>query len=150
MSVQDERGHWKFYADEKPNPYTKCEKCYELWGDGRSNYHNKGYCQKYSYEEYLKLKNDYPAKTYDDFSKEREINWGNQTYIPEIWKIEKDTIYAAISALKLGLEYAKETLIIHDQQLGRSLKRHREWAENIEIDIKEIQQALDKLKNENN
>jgi hypothetical protein len=71
-------------------------------------------------------------------------------YQPEIWKVEKDTIYAAISAVEAGLEYAKECLAIHDTGLGRTTLKNKNWAETIEKDIRELTKTLAMLKNERN
>lgn len=72
--------------------------------------------------------------------------FGFAEYIPEIWGVKKDTIYAAISALEAGLEYAQECLADHDQKLGRTIRRNREWAETIEEDIKKIKKSIEELK----
>jgi hypothetical protein len=71
-------------------------------------------------------------------------------YQPEIWKVEKDTIYAAISAVEAGLEYAKECLAVHDTSLGRTTLKNKNWAETIEKDIRELTKTLAMLKNERN
>lgn len=45
----------------------KCEVCGELIEAWKNEYHKK-YCKDYSYEEYLKLMNDYPAKKRNSFN----------------------------------------------------------------------------------
>lgn len=60
--------------------------------------------------------------------------------------LKKDAIYAAIVALEAGLEYAQECLIEHDTKLGRTIRRNKEWAENIEIDIEKIKKSIEELK----
>lgn len=72
--------------------------------------------------------------------------FGSSEYIPEKVTLLKDSIYAAISALEAGLEYAQECLLEHDRRLGRTIRRNREWAENIEIDIKKIKKSIEELK----
>lgn len=112
---------------------AKCQNCSEETDAFFLDYHSNGYCLNYSYEEYLNLKNGYPAKPYI------------QEYIPEIWQVEKDLIYALKLAAKNGLEYAEECLTEHDARLGRTIRRNREWAENIESDIKQMKQTLETL-----
>jgi len=55
MSVEDEKTH-------------KCYKCGQRFKNGQSKYHDF-YCQKYSYEEFLKLMNEYPATEYTEEEK---------------------------------------------------------------------------------
>ena len=53
------------------NPFIKCQNCNSLWGEGsgRDSYHNRGYCRRYSYDEFLKLMNEYPATEYTEEKK---------------------------------------------------------------------------------
>jgi hypothetical protein len=64
-------------------------------------------------------------------------------YEPEIWTVRKDYIYAAIAAIKNGIEYAQMCLAEHDSALGRTTLKNRNWAETMERDIRQMQQALD-------
>ena len=64
------------------------------------------------------------------------------TYQPEIWRVKKDVIYAAIPAVQAGLEYARECLATHDAALGRSTRKNKSWAETVEKDIRQMKQAL--------
>ena len=66
-----------------------------------------------------------------------------QTYQPEIWSVEKDTIYALVLATENAIEYAQECLAKHDQELGRTTKKNKTWAETIERDIERAKIALD-------
>jgi hypothetical protein len=66
-----------------------------------------------------------------------------QTYQAEKRVIEKDTIYALVLAAENGLEYAMECLAIHDQQLGRTTKKNKSWAERMEMDIRQMKLALE-------
>ena len=67
-------------------------------------------------------------------------------YLPEIWSVKKDAIYAAIPAVEAGLEYARECLTTHDSQLGRTTLKNRTWAETIEKDIRHMEKTLVLLK----
>lgn len=72
-----------------------------------------------------------------------------QTYRPEILSgIEKDKIYAAISALQVGLENTQDLLAQHDYSLGRDTRKNRFEAERLENEIRIIGAALDSLKAE--
>lgn len=66
-------------------------------------------------------------------------------YQPEQWTVPKDTIYAAIAALKDGKEYAEELLMRHDEALGRTFKSNREAAEIMERSISKMEAALKSL-----
>jgi hypothetical protein len=64
------------------------------------------------------------------------------TYQPEIWHVEKDTIYAAIPAVASGLECARECLAQHDSALGRTTLKNKTWAETLEKDIRHMERTL--------
>lgn len=66
-------------------------------------------------------------------------------YTPHSWKVEKDTIYTAITAVQNGIEYTKECLAIHDTSLGRSTEKNKIWAETMEYDIRQMEIALELL-----
>jgi hypothetical protein len=70
----------------------------------------------------------------------------NQTYQPECWLVQKDTIYAAYDALKTGLENTQELLCLHDQNLGRTTKSNRMTAEQLEFEIENMKTIIEKLK----
>ena len=67
-------------------------------------------------------------------------------YMPEMWTIRKDAIYAAIESLESGLEYAKSELAAHDSSIGRTILRNKRYAESVEWDIKKMEATLDMLK----
>lgn len=67
-------------------------------------------------------------------------------YIPEIWSVEKDVIYAAILAVESGLEYARECLTAHDSALGRTTHKNKMWAETMEKDIRHMERTLAMLR----
>ena len=67
------------------------------------------------------------------------------TYLPEMWNVKKDTIYAAIAALESGLEYAMECLATHDADLGRTTRKNKTWAVTMEYDIRHMRQTLEAL-----
>jgi hypothetical protein len=69
-----------------------------------------------------------------------------QEYQPEIWKVRKDYIYDAIRGLEMGLDYARESLLQHDTNLGRTIRKNKVWAEMMESDIRYIEKALKNLK----
>ncbi len=68
------------------------------------------------------------------------------SYIPEIWSVEKDTVYSAIYAVEAGLEYTKECLANHDLALGRTTLKNKTWAETMEKDIRRMEVTLKNLK----
>ena len=70
------------------------------------------------------------------------------TYKPEVWEVRKDTIYAAITALDLGLKYARDSLADHDHNIGRTSLGHKLWAETMEAHILKMEDALKALRNE--
>ena len=59
-------------------------------------------------------------------------------YIPEVWSVKKD-------AIESGLEYARQCLCDHDAALGRTTHKNRTWAETIEGDIRQMENARDLL-----
>ena len=63
-------------------------------------------------------------------------------YLPEVWEVKKDAINAAIHAIEAGLEYARQCLTDHDASLGRTTHKNRTWAETIEGDIRQMENAL--------
>ena len=63
-------------------------------------------------------------------------------YIPEVWFVAKDVIYAAIPAVESGLEYARECLTTHDSALGRTTHKNKTWAETMEKDIRHMESTL--------
>jgi hypothetical protein len=67
-------------------------------------------------------------------------------YVQELWTVPKDTIYAAIIAVKNGLVYVNECLATHDRELGRTTKQNSTWAMTMEEDIKQMEIALSLLK----
>jgi hypothetical protein len=69
-----------------------------------------------------------------------------QTYQPEQWVVEKDTIYALVLAAENAIEYARECLAKHDQELGRTTKKNNTWAKTIERDIEQAELALELYK----
>lgn len=69
-----------------------------------------------------------------------------QEYQPEMWNVKKDAIYAAITAVTSGLEYAREALVTHDVSLGRTTHKNRSWAKTMENDIRQMEHALSLLK----
>lgn len=68
------------------------------------------------------------------------------SYQPEIWHVEKDTIYAAIPAVESGLEYARECLAVHEANLGRTTHKNKTWAETMENDIRHMERTLELLR----
>jgi len=65
------------------------------------------------------------------------------SYEPEMLTVRKDYIYAAIHAIKNGIEYAQMCLNEHDTALGRTTLKNRNWAETMERDIRQMKQSLD-------
>lgn len=69
-----------------------------------------------------------------------------RTFEPETWQVKKDTIYAAITAVEDGLEFAKSSLEEHDLNFGRKTKKNKSWAETIEASIRHMELTLEMLK----
>ena len=71
-------------------------------------------------------------------------------YIPEIWSVEKDTIYAAIPAVESGLAYARECLVQHEKDTIYAVKpvtlKNKTWAERMEKDICHMERTLEMLR----
>lgn len=67
-------------------------------------------------------------------------------YRPELLTVKKDYIYAALYAVQNGLDYARECLITHDSNLGRTTLKNRTWAERMEEDIRHMESTLTNLR----
>jgi len=65
-----------------------------------------------------------------------------QEYKPELWTFKKEEACAAIRAIHNGLEYARECLITHETNFGRTTIKNRVWAERMEEDIRRMEHAL--------
>jgi len=65
-----------------------------------------------------------------------------QQYIPDLWTVGKDAIYAAKGALADGIEYTRELLANHDRDLGRNHRSNKIAAEHMEAAIRGMQAAL--------
>jgi len=71
---------------------------------------------------------------------------GLQEYQPELWTIRKDDIYAAIYAVENGLEYARECLMTHESNLGRTTLKNKLRAERMEDDMRHMERLLANLR----
>lgn len=69
-----------------------------------------------------------------------------QSYVPEVWSVEKDTVLALKQAAESGLEYARECLAEHDARLGRTIKKNLSWSLEMEADIRQMENALELYK----
>lgn len=69
----------------------------------------------------------------------------NESYQPEMWTVKKDDIYAAIEAIKSGIEHTRGALADHDATLGRTIAKNKWWAEQMEADIAQMETALKNL-----
>ena len=70
----------------------------------------------------------------------------DQTYVPEMWVVSKDAIYAAREALKIGIEHANDLVNLHDITAGRFTKSNLARAICIEDAIKQMEDAIEGLK----
>jgi hypothetical protein len=75
---------------------------------------------------------------------EVEHTW--PTYEPEMRTVQKDVIYAAITAIETGLDHARENLAQFDATYSRCRPRHKREAEFIEAEIAQMEAALDGLR----
>lgn len=69
-----------------------------------------------------------------------------QTYTPETRTIDKTLLYNSIHALEAGCEYTQELLIKHDISLGRTTRSNTYVAEQMERDIDQMKECINKLK----
>lgn len=67
-------------------------------------------------------------------------------YQPEIWSVDKSDIYSSIYCVSAGLDYTRELLSQHEDNLGRSTRKNRMWAEQMENDIRAMETLLIKLR----
>jgi|688.fasta_scaffold441956_2 hypothetical protein len=67
-------------------------------------------------------------------------------YQPELWTVQKDDIYAAIHALDAGLEHTRSLLGDHDVALGRTTRKNKMWAEQLERDVENMERTLTRLR----
>ena len=71
----------------------------------------------------------------------------NTEYQPEMMAFERDFVLCDLKfAIEAGMEYAQECLTRHDQELGRTTKKNKTWAETMEKDIAQMKQSLEKIK----
>lgn len=56
--------------------------------------------------------------------------------------VDYELLKASLGCVGTGLEYAKEALAEHDASLGRSIRKNRMWAEQIESDIHRMERTL--------
>jgi hypothetical protein len=63
-------------------------------------------------------------------------------YQPEMLTIRRDYVDMAIAAIDAGLDHAREALIVHDSNLGRTTKKNLSWARIIEADIRQMEECL--------
>jgi len=54
----------------------------------------------------------------------------------------KDDIYAAQSAIRIGIENSQELLDEHEIKLGRTIRSNRLTAERMELEIEKMKAAL--------
>lgn len=80
-----------------------------------------------------------------DIADPKYHNLTSLEYIPEMWTIEKDLVRGLAFSVEAGLEYAQECLIRHDQELGRTTKKNKSWAEIIERDINYMKAMLERV-----
>ena len=69
-----------------------------------------------------------------------------EEYRPEMWTIAKDHVYAAISAIQIGVENTQDLLAEHDKTLGRSTRKNRLEAERLEKEIEQMKATLSGLR----
>lgn len=67
-------------------------------------------------------------------------------YEPEIWHVKKDDIYSAIHALSNGIDWASNFLADHEARFGRTNKRDKVLAEQLESDLAQMKATYDKLR----
>ena len=65
----------------------------------------------------------------------------HQGHQPTHVTLDQEILIRALSAAEEAKEYAHELLAIHDSNLGRTLKRHRRMAEQLEQSIQRSAQV---------
>ena len=58
-----------------------------------------------------------------------------QQHQPTFISVDQEILIRALSAAEEAKEFAQELLAIHDANLGRTLRRHRKMAEQLEQSI---------------
>lgn len=71
-------------------------------------------------------------------------------YGPEMLTVRKQHILDAIDAINVGIDFAREVLITHDSDRGRTTFQNERLAEMYERNIREMERARDALKKEAN
>ena len=69
-----------------------------------------------------------------------------QTVQPTFITADREILIRALSAAEEAKEFAHELLAIHDQNLGRTLKRHRMMAEELEKSIERAKRVEGELR----
>lgn len=67
-------------------------------------------------------------------------------YQPTYYSVEESTLLNSIDALVLGLEYARECLARHEQELGRTTLKNKRYAESMEQDMELMRNTLQLLR----
>ena len=63
----------------------------------------------------------------------------------QYFSVEQSVVVRTRNAIEMGLSYATEALQRHDTELGRTMRRHKVWAEQMERDIAEMKATLSAL-----
>jgi hypothetical protein len=72
----------------------------------------------------------------DDLPEDETIGFGVlRGHQPTFVGVDQDILIRALSAAEEAKDFAHELLAIHDENLGRTLKRHRMMAEELEKSI---------------
>ena len=72
-------------------------------------------------------------------------NENNDEDKPLFVSIRRELLDEVIKQLDLGMQYAKDALINHDSSLSRTIKSNRFLAEQMENEIAEMKETIDKL-----
>lgn len=64
---------------------------------------------------------------------------------PLTYIVSNQTRLDARQAIQSGIDYAVECLAQHEAALGRTTLKNKSWAEHMEADIKQMQNALKAL-----
>ena len=70
----------------------------------------------------------------------------NTEYKPKCRTIEENLLKNTVDGLTSGLEYAEMALQDHEIKLGRTTRKNKMWAEQIERDIDFLQKTIKNIK----
>lgn len=110
--------------------------------------------ESYDGSQYMTLENHYPPRKPNEIwdSENRLVGLHpimtaeNIQYQPKYRTIEENLLKNTVDGLTSGLEYAEMALLDHDTKLGRTTRKNKMWAEQMEKDIFQIKLTIKTIK----